>query len=510
MKFSEKDFSRIREQGLTMQQVEDQLHRFSIGYPFVHLDRAAVVGDGIERIDEKTASKYADAYDSFAKDAKVVKFVPASGAASRMFKDLYDFLGSCGETGGENNLSAYVRRTMDNIDSFAFSEKLEESLRKDGKGLHDCLKAKDYREIVRHILLPEGLNYGVCPKGVIPFHKYGHDIRTAFEEHLVEGANYCIGKDRTVRIHFTISENHRDLFEALYRRVQSCYEQMYDVKYIVSYSVQKKSTDVIAVNMRNEIVRDSDGEIVFRPSGHGALIENLGELDADIVFIKNIDNVAHDRYKAETYRYKKILGGFLIVLKRELDELLRNLILKKCNQETILRIQYLCSSKLGLNLRQSNDFPSEDDYADYLFDMLNRPLRVCGMVKNENQAGGGPFWVKDGEGSVRRQIIESSQVNKADENQMTILNNATHFNPVDLVCSMKDYKGDRFCLNDFVDDTAGFITEKTQRSERIKVQERPGLWNGAMAKWNTVFVEVPLITFTPVKTLNDLLDEVHQ
>ena len=383
-------------------------------------------------------------------------------------------------------------------------------MRKDGKGLHDCLKAKDYREIVRHILLPEGLNYGVCPKGVIPFHKYGHDIRTAFEEHLVEGANYCIGKDRTVRIHFTISENHRDLFETLCGRVQSCYEQMYDVKYIVSYSVQKKSTDVVAVNMRNEIVRDSDGEIVFRPSGHGALIENLGELDADIVFIKNIDNVAHDRYKAVTYRYKKILGGFLIVLKRELDELLRNLILKKCNQETILRIQNLCSSKLGLNLRQSNDFSSEDDYADYLFDMLNRPLRVCGMVKNENQAGGGPFWVKDSEGSVRRQIIESSQVNKADENQMTILNNATHFNPVDLVCSMKDYKGDRFCLSDFVDDTAGFITEKTQRSERIKVQERPGLWNGAMAKWNTVFVEVPLITFTPVKTLNDLLDEVHQ
>ena len=503
MEFSKKDLEQIENHNLSVFQVERQLENFKKGFPFVNLEKPAVIGDGLLRIEDEKAKEYVNIFEEYVSDAKVVKFVPASGAATRMFKDLYDFKSSFDST--KNTLQDFpkVKEVIERIKDFAFYEKLLPF------GIEKLLEEKKYLQIIDLILEESGLAYGQSPKATIVFHKYNDEVRTAFEEHLVEAATYCVNNKREVNLHFTISENHKEKFSQLFESVREKYESRFECKYIVEFSEQKYSTDTVAVYLDNSLVRDNEGNIVFRPAGHGALIENLNEINADIVFIKNIDNVIHDKYKDTTYKYKKVLAGVLVDLKKKIDCYL-NILSKSSFETSILsEIKLFCKKNLSIELKDLSFFNDREVYRDYLISILNRPIRVCGMVKNEGQPGGGPFWIKKENGELSLQIVESAQVDMEDKKQKEIFNSSTHFNPVDLVCLVKGFNGEKFELTDFVDYNTGFITEKSQQSKKIKVQELPGLWNGSMANWITIFVQVPLETFTPVKTINNLLDSGH-
>jgi hypothetical protein len=503
MEFSKKDLEQIQGHNLSLAQIEKQLENFKKGFPFVNLEKPAVIGDGILQIEESNAIDYVNAFEDYAANASIVKFVPASGAATRMFKDLYDFKSSFDSS--KNSLEDFpaVKEVIDNIKQFAFYESLLPL------GIENALKENDYLKVVELILEDSGLSYGQSPKATIVFHKYDDEVRTSFEEHLVEAAKYCLNDKKEVRLHFTISGNHQEKFSELLKKVKVKYEERFSCTYEIEFSEQKSSTDTVAVYLDNSLVRDNEGNIVFRPAGHGALIENLNEINADIVFIKNIDNVIHDKYKDITYKYKKVLAGILVSVKKKIDSYLN--ILSKQNFEKSLfeEIKGFCKNNLFLELKDLSSFKDVEDYRDYLLSILNRPIRVCGMVKNEGQPGGGPFWIRRENVELSLQIVESAQVDMRDENQKEIFNNSTHFNPVDLVCLVKNFKGEKFELTDFVDYNTGFITEKSQQAHKIKVQELPGLWNGSMANWISIFVQVPLETFTPVKTINNLLDKGH-
>lgn len=503
MKFSEKDLQQIEKHNLNIAQIERQVENFVKGFSFVNLEKPAVIGDGILRIEENEIPTYVKSFENYAENSSILKFVPASGAATRMFKDLYDFKSTYNPI--ESKLEDYpsVKQVLDNIKQFAFYEKLQ------SLGVERLLEDKKYLEVINLILNDDALSYGQSPKAVILFHKYENQVRTAFEEHLVEAAEYCVNKDRKVRLHFTISENHSDKFKSLLESVKKDYEKTYNCEYEIEFSFQKSSTDTVAVNMDNSLAYNENGDIIFRPAGHGALIENLNDINADIVFIKNIDNVIHDKYKDTTYKYKKLLAGVLVSLKNQVDSYLHILYNEDCDKVDFFAIQNFCKKNLATETKNIDEFESISEYKHYLIDLLDRPIRVCGMVKNENQPGGGPFWVRGNNDEVSLQIVESAQVDMANVSQKSIFNQSTHFNPVDLVCSVKRFNGEKFDLTKFIDYNTGFITEKTQQSQRLKVQELPGLWNGSMAKWITIFIETPLLTFTPVKVLNDLLDKGH-
>ena len=365
-----------------------------------------------------------------------------------------------------------------------------------------------YKTVVDYLLNDKGLGYGQLPKGLLLFHKYGGTQRTPLEEHLVEGALYanCNG---VVHLHYTVSPEHKNLFEDCVNHVKGEYESKFNVRYCVSFSVQKPSTDTIAVNPDNTPFRNSDGSLLFRPGGHGALIENLNDVDADIVFIKNIDNVVLDKFKEDTVTYKQLLAGVLVSLQTKAFEYLRLLESGQFDDDTLKEIvrfleQELCCHKPGINDLEGAELVA------YLKKKLNRPMRVCGVVKNVGEPGGGPFLAYNSDGTVSLQILESSQIDKDNSDYTKMFTEGTHFNPVDLVCATKDYNGDKFNLPDFVDRSTGFISSKSKNGKELKALELPGLWNGAMSDWNTVFVEVPLSTFNPVKTVNDLLREQHQ
>ena len=503
MEFSKKDLEQIENHNLSVFQVEKQLENFKKGFSFVNLEKPAVIGDGLLRIEEEKAKEYVNIFEKYVLDAKVVKFVPASGAATRMFKDLYDFKSSFDST--KNTLQDFpkAKEVIERIKDFAFYEKLLPF------GIEKLLEEKKYLQIIDLILEESGLAYGQSPKATIVFHKYNDEVRTAFEEHLVEAATYCVNNKREVNLHFTISENHKEKFSQLFESVREKYESRFDCKYIVEFSEQKSSTDTVAVYLDNSLVRDNEGNIIFRPSGHGALIENLNDIDADLIFIKNIDNVIHDKFKDTTYKYKKVLAGVLVSLKSKVDYYL-NVISKQSFDVSIFEeIKAFCKSSLAIDLKDFSDFEDKEKYCDYIIEILNKPIRVCGMVKNEGQPGGGPFWIRNTNNELSLQIVESAQVDMGNVSQKEVFNNSTHFNPVDLVCSVKSFEGKKFELRNFVDYNMGFITEKSQQSQIIKAQELPGLWNGSMANWISVFVEVPLETFTPVKTVNNLLDKGH-
>lgn len=503
MEFSKKDLEQIENHNLSVFQVEKQLENFKKGFPFVNLEKPAVIGDGLLRIEDEKAKEYVNIFEEYVSDAKVVKFVPASGAATRMFKDLYDFKSSFDST--KNTLQDFpkVKEVIERIKDFAFYEKLLPF------GIEKLLEEKKYLQIIDLILEESGLAYGQSPKATIVFHKYNDEVRTAFEEHLVEAATYCVNNKREVNLHFTISENHKEKFSQLFESVREKYESRFDCKYIVEFSEQKSSTDTVAVYLDNSLVRDNEGNIIFRPSGHGALIENLNDIDADLIFIKNIDNVIHDKFKNTTYKYKKVLAGVLVSLKSKVDYYL-NVISKQSFDVSIFEeIKAFCKSSLAIDLKDFSDFEDKEKYCDYIIEILNKPIRVCGMVKNEGQPGGGPFWIRNTNNELSLQIVESAQVDMENVSQKEVFSNSTHFNPVDLVCSVKSFDGKKFELKDFVDYNMGFITEKSQQAQKIKAQELPGLWNGSMANWISIFVEVPLETFTPVKTINNLLDKGH-
>lgn len=474
--FSTPDTEQIKSHGLTPEIVAQQLADFVCGFPYANITRPASVGNGIIELSDIDITRYAEKYTAAQATKKIVKFVPASGAATRMFRDLFEFL----NTGTMNDVT---RRVLDNLDKFAFWDDLRQFLP----------DTPTDRDKIACMLTNAGLDYGNLPKGLIAFHKYDTYSRTALEEHLVEGAQYAAANG-TVHIHFTVSPEHLAGFHALLARAVPEYSARYGVKYDITMSNQSTSTDTIAVNPDNTPFRTDDGRLLFRPAGHGALIENLNNIDADIVFIKNIDNVTTDELRGDTIKYKHVLAGLLLSLQARAFEYLNNFVAYDLNEIRTFIKNDLC-------VRTSDDAPAE-----MLRQILNRPIRVCGMIKNIGAPGGGPFWVRDEHGTESLQIVESSQIAP---DARDIMNASSHFNPVDLVCGTRDAHGKPFDLTAFVDHKAGFISEKSYGGHALRAMERPGLWNGAMAHWNTVFVAVPASTFTPVKVVTDLLSSSH-
>ncbi len=513
--FSKEDLKQIAAKGIDPKVIENQIENFKKGFPYINLDRPAIIGDGIKAFSVRDAKKLSYYYDSNSKKYEVLKFVPASGAASRMFKELFEFMDSCkGDSSDHQRLQndkklAPVAEFFSRIRDFAFFQLLQKSLRKEGFDLDECLRKHDYKTILEFLLTGKGLNYASLPKGVLLFHSYPDGPRMSIEEHLVEGANYCRDKEHRAGIHFTVSPEHADTFLEEINRIKDKYEEMFDVTYELTFSLQKASTDTIAVDMNNKPLREIDGTLVFRPGGHGALIENLNDRESEIIFIKNIDNVVPDRIKTDTFLYKKVLGGYLFELQDMVFEHIETLE-DRPDDEDIRTILRFIKTKLGFVVDPDFNSFRKEDKVEYLIRKLNRPIRVCGMVKNEGEPGGGPFWVKEASGEISLQIVESSQINMDDEEQKSIFSKSTHFNPVDIVCGVRDYKGHNFDLPKFINPATGFISTKSKDGKALKAQELPGLWNGAMADWITVFVEVPISTFNPVKTVNDFLRTEHQ
>ena len=468
----------MEEHGLTPAALETQLKNFREGFPFLPVTRAASCGDGIRVLDAAGIEQAAARYDRAKESLRVVKFVPASGAATRMFKDLFEFV-------REGRRTAVVGELLANRRRFAFWPELRTIIGDDADELWTVEN-----------IVAEGLRYGETPKGLVSFHRYGDEVRKAVEEHLVEGAQYAAAGGE-VKIHFTVSPEHLTRFEALLAEKIPGYESRFGVKYRISFSVQDPSTDTLAVNPDCTPFRRADGRLLFRPAGHGALIGNLGKIDADIVFVKNIDNVTTDARRSDTVLYKKALAGVLLALQERIFEYLMALEVPGAELEPIAAF---IENELCVKLPK--------DYGTALLrQVLDRPIRVCGMVRNEGEPGGGPFWVAGADGLETLQIAESNQI--APEKR-ELMRSATHFNPVDLVCSFRTSKGGRFDLREFVDPATGFISRKSDGGRELLAQELPGLWNGAMARWNTVFVEVPITTFSPVKVVTDLLRPEHQ
>ena len=503
---SQDDLKQIAGKGITEAQVATQLEEFKQGFPFLKLEAAAGIGNGIAAPDGEERSKYIDAWNAYkAEGKKIVKFVPASGAASRMFKDMFAFLNG----DHDEPQTDFEKKYFDNIDKFAFYDELDAAcLKNEGKGIKQLMAEGNYKAVVANMLEGKGLNYGQLPKGLLLFHKYAEGPRTPLEEHLVEGALYAASNGEA-HIHFTVSHEHRELFKAKVEEKCDAYAKKYGIKYDVSFSEQKPSTDTIAANPDNTPSRNDDGSLLFRPGGHGALIQNLNDIDADVVFIKNIDNVVPDRLKDDTVTYKQLIAGVLVTLQAKAFGYLRLLDTGSYTHEQLAEmIQFV---QRDLCCRKADIKELEDaELVIYLRKKLNRPMRVCGVVKNVGEPGGGPFLTYNQDGTVSLQILESSQIDKSNEQYMRMFTEGTHFNPVDLVCAVKDYKGQPFNLPDYVDKTTGFISSKSKNGRELKALELPGLWNGAMSDWSTVFVEVPLSTFNPVKTVNDLLREQHQ
>lgn len=498
--------------------VVEQIRSFEKGIPFLKLLRPCIIGDGINVIPEDQHDYFINIYLNELKKEHVIKFVPASGAASRMFKRQMALLANdenvnlqkvkeLAEKGNEDSKATLV--FFENIDRFAFYDELKNIINSKGKNSEELIKNGKVAEIIELVVDKKGLNYSNLPKGCILFHSYPDGSRTAFEEHFVEAMNYSTGEGKVVKIHFTISPELESEIKKLFDSIKKKYMNE-GWRFDIQYSFQSPSTDTISVTMDNKPFRDEQGKIVFRPGGHGALLKNLSELDAEIVSIKNIDNIVPDYLRGETYKSKKILGGYLIELRDKvfnfLRELENNLSDDKIINETIRFIE----EEFEIDLSKELSGKSLEEKQRYLFNYLNRPIRVCGMVKKEGHPGGGPFWVGGEHDTITKQIVESAQVDLSDPHQNNIFNEATHFNPVDLVCSLKDFKGNKFELKKYSNPDTGLISKKSKDGRELKALELPGLWNGGMYYWLTAFVEVPKITFNPVKEVNDLLQPEHQ
>lgn len=504
---TQEDKDLLAKKGISEQQIAEQLACFEKGFPFLKLFAAASVENrGIMLAGEEAQKTYLAAWDAYKEgDKKIVKFVPASGAASRMFKNMFEFLGADYDV----PTTDFEKKFFNNIKNFAFYADLDAAcVKNNGKGIEALISEGNYKAVVANLLESAGLNYGALPKGLLKFHKYEDGVRTPLEEHLVEGALYAAGKSGKVNVHFTVSTEHRELFAKLVDEKVAQYAAKYGVKYNISFSEQKPSTDTVAADMENKPFRDN-GQLLFRPGGHGALIENLNDLDADIVFIKNIDNVVPDRLKGDTVTYKKLLAGVLVTLQKQAFEYLQLLDSGHYRHDELENIIRFVQQQLHCRKDDIKDM-EDADLVIYLRKKLNRPMRVCGMVKNVGEPGGGPFLAYNPDGTVSLQILESSQIDMNDPEKKAMFEKGTHFNPVDLVCAVRDYKGNKFNLVNYVDKATGFISYKSKGGKELKALELPGLWNGSMSDWNTIFVEVPLSTFNPVKTVNDLLREQHQ
>ncbi len=511
MNFTDQDINQIKDKGLTKEGVEAQIELFKSGIPFTNIVEAATINNGITKLDDTLINESIDLFESKKNGLSLLKFVPASGAATRMFKFLFQFLEEYNaEKTDANYKNENINTFVKGLNKFPFYNQVLEKLEAKGVVFSELNEVEKAYHFVQTVLNQNDLNFGNWPKGLLPFHKYSDgDISTAFEEHLYETALYT-GKDKQANLHFTISEKHEEKFKNEFNRIKNEVEKNTRIKFNISFSYQQQSTDTIAVTPDDQPFRNDNDSILFRPSGHGALLKNLNALEADIIFVKNIDNVVVKQYREEIAKYKKVLAGILLKLQNSTFEYLRQIDNGSVSESKINEIADFLSQKL--NVRISNEFEkySSNDKIEYLKGKLNRPIRVCGMVKNEGEPGGGPFWIKNKNGNQSLQIVESAQIDLDNKAQNEILQKATHFNPVDLVGGVKNYKGEMFDLDNFVDHDAAFITAKTKAGKDLKALELPGLWNGSMAYWNTIFVEVPIITFNPVKTVNDLLKPHHQ
>lgn len=483
--------------------VQLQLESFKQGFPFLSLVGPATPARGIQ-VWEKTQVQYYQSYfQRKAAELDIVKFVPASGAASRMFKDLFSFL----ETDGDLAKNGFTQKFIENLQQFAFYQDLDVALQKEGESIASLLEKKAYKKLVAALLTETGLNYGNLPKGLLKFHAYADSNRCPAEEHLIEGIQYGVGRNKQVQIHFTVSPEHEEGFVNEINQHLPKLQEQTGLAFTLSYSHQKKSTDTIAVDEANEPFLEEDGSLLFRPAGHGALLENLNEVAADLIFIKNIDNVVPDRLKPVTKSYKMALAGLLLEVQAQVFKALKAL--EEISSQSVSKAKEVYVSDLGGIIPPRLQNASLSEQAAFFRAKLNRPIRVCGMVKNTGEPGGGPFWVQEKDGTQSLQILETAQIDLNNTESKRHFLASTHFNPVDLVCATRDYRGQAFDLLQFRDMNTGFITEKSKSGKVLKALELPGLWNGAMAHWNTLFVEVPLITFNPVKTINDLLREEH-
>jgi len=496
----------LEKKGISEEVFQQQLENFKAGFPYLDLFAAASVEKGILKLTDQEQDTYLKEWEEYLEQTNktIIKFVPASGAASRMFKDLYEFL----DAPYNEPTTEFEKTFFEGLSKFAFYEDLDKVLiQKEGKNIQTLLSSGRYKTIVRYLLTVDGLNYGNLPKGLLKFHRYNGFSRTPVEEHLQEGYLYAKNNEGDINIHFTVSPEHKQMFEFLVNNTKAKAGEELSVNYDVSFSEQKPSTDTVAADMNNEPFRDN-GNLVFRPGGHGALIENLNDLDADIVFIKNIDNTVPDKYKDVETRYKKILAGVLVEMQKDIFSYLKLLDSGKYTHDELLDILHFLQNKL--NIKNPDTKLLEDaELVLYLKKKLDRPIRVCGMVRNVGEPGGGPFLAYNSDGTISPQILESSQIDMSDADKKEMFLKGTHFNPVDLVCGIKDYRGYHFNLKEYVDHNTGFISIKSKNGKQLKALELPGLWNGAMSDWNTIFVEVPIETFNPVKTINDLLRGRH-
>ena len=520
LELSTNDKKQLEGLNISVEQVERQVNQFKTGFPYSDLIAPATIGNGIVKFSDTEVQELIKQFDEDKQYYDILKFIPASGAASRMFKNIYSFIE---EYKGKEIPEDFLRKEnikADSIESFfinirdfAFYDDLKNKMAECDKDINTLLNENKLVDIAEFLLENKGLGYGKLPKALLKFHKYKETSRYALEEHLVEAAQYSTAETENgiiAQLHFTVSQEHLNIFKKVVEEVVPQYEEQFGIRYDISYSVQKPSTDTVAVDMNNEPFRNNDGSLLFRPGGHGALIQNLNDLHKEIIFIKNIDNVVPDRLKPTTYDYKKVLGGYLFRLQQQQFEYL-NLLDEGClaNNE-IDEIAKFAKEKLMIDIPNYYKTYNEIEKIDFLYGKLNRPMRICGMVKNEGEPGGGPYWVRNCNDEISLQIVESSQMNHNDEKQEAIFQAATHFNPVDLVCATQDFKGNSFNLNDYIDVNTGFISKKSKDGKDLKALELPGLWNGAMADWINIFVEVPILTFNPVKTVNDLLRDTHQ
>lgn len=516
MKITEEDKKQLDQRGIALEQVQSQFESLAKGIPFADLRDAATDGNGILILSSNQEKALVEKFDQSSGNLELLKFTPASGAATRMFKFLFQFYDDYNPV--EGSINAYINKKgvpelrlfFVGLDSFPFYKKVRKRIKKrysDGESLDIDVNRLRFIKI---LLNEDELNFGNKPKGLFPFHRYKKNIATAFEEHLFEGASYA-AKDGVARLHFTISEAHLESFQKQFEKRKDYVQEKTATTFDISYSFQSPATDTVALASNGELLRDKEGQLVFRPGGHGALINNLNEQDADVIFIKNIDNVVVSKYRKKVAHFKKMLAGKLLEIQEQSFAYLHKLDdAEAINEQVILEIATFLQNELFIKVASDFERYSPTYQVEYLRELLDRPLRVCGMVKNEGEPGGGPFWVRHENGKECLQIVESVQINPSDNTQQQIVTNATHFNPVDIVCGVKNYKGEKYDLLKFVDYKAGFIASKSYEGQKIKALEHPGLWNGGMAHWNTIFIEVPLLTFNPVKTVNDLLKPAHQ
>lgn len=506
MELNEKDLEILNAKGISEEKLAEELEMLKNGFPYLRIEAPATPGNGIFVLTQELEDQSSDLWNQYLdKGGKVLKMVPASGAASRMFKDLFAFVN--GKKDKPDN--DFMKKFFEHIEEFAFFAVLNaKCIELYGLSVDSLVKEKRYKDVVKALIEKEGLNYGQLPKALLRFHRVPGTSRTAIEEHLAEGAQYASGKDGKVRVHFTVSKDHLPLVNLKFEEMKGKLEHEYDVEYELSTSVQKPSTDTVAANLDGTPYREKGG-LFFRPGGHGALIENLNDLDADVIFIKNIDNVVPDARRLDTIRYKKVIGGVLVGIKQKADNYCRLLKKGTPSEAELDEMMDFLHKVLCITHDSANGMNSEEKAA-YIYSKLNRPYRVCGMVKNEGEPGGGPFLAYNPDGTVSPQILESTQIDPKNKEAQKMLKEATHFNPVDLVVCTRDWEGKKFNLPEYVDKATGFISQKSREGVEIKALELPGLWNGAMSDWNTVLVEVPVSTFNPVKTVNDLLRPVHQ